>query len=329
MPLPKMFAVLTCVALLAPWRAMADTSLLDPLQLLLQGGDPDEIFSAAIEAQIGITPEYADVVFWHSETGEEIAYSEIRDLMGPPRQDGALEMLILAEALLGADGLPIESARLARLIDAAYLASMRRPPEHVAVEFFDTRVGPVGDLTGGISGHSPLNQQPAQSAEERLSQLREPEGGRAGESETPRREPESDDWPNINLDSLPRAGSEQEALLAGERLVHSMKQAGLSLDVDGVNWARLSMVIRREADIDPAMEQEMAALEDHLVEISELPLAMLDPLAFHYNGQLYMTLVVFHADGTQVDAALAFRHRNESLGLLEFNRELYQHFESQ
>lgn len=329
MSLPKIFAVLTVLSLLAPWRAIADTTLLDPLQLLMQGSNSHDVFSAAIEAQIGMSPDYADVVFWHSETGEVIPYSDIRNLIGPSRQDGVLELLILAEAMTGAQGLPVESGRLARLIDAAYLASMRRPPEHVAVEFFDTRVGPTGDLTGGISGHSPLNQRPPESTEERLAQLRERQQGRTAVEKDPQSEPEPDNWPSMDLDALPRANSEKEALLAGDRLTRKMNQAGLALDVDGVSWTRMSMVVRREADLDSAMDSEMMALEERLTELSEIPLAMLDPLAYQYNGQLYLTLVVFHAAGDQGDKALAFRHQTESLGLLEFNVEAYRQFETQ
>lgn len=143
----------------------------DPLQALLQGQDSDVIFEQAIGAQIGVPPDYADVVFWHNESGEPIPYSEIRNLMGPVRQDGVIEALLFAESLLG-DQLPLDVSRLARLMDASYLASMRHPPEHIAVEVYDTRTGPTGDLTGGVSGHTPLNQNPPASAEERIDQLR-------------------------------------------------------------------------------------------------------------------------------------------------------------
>ncbi|MCH8552520.1 MAG: hypothetical protein LAT62_11320 [Natronospirillum sp.] len=172
---PKVFVGLLILLALAPWRVAADTALLDPMQLLLQGADPQTVFAAAIEAQIGIPAEHADVVFWHKNTGEEIAYGEVRNLIGPARQDGVLELLLMAEAMLGQSEshLPMESPRLARVLDAAFLASMRRPPEHIAVEFFDLREGPTGDLTGGVSGHTPLNRQPPASAEERMEQLRE------------------------------------------------------------------------------------------------------------------------------------------------------------
>lgn len=329
MPLPKILAVLTVLGLLAPWRAMADTTLLDPLQLLMQGSNSHDIFSAAIEAQIGMPPDYADVVFWHNETGEAIPYSDIRNLIGPSRQDAMLELLILAEAMTGVQGLPIESGRLARLIDAAYLASMRRPPEHVAVEFFDTRVGPTGDLTGGVSGHSPLNQRPPESAEERLAQLRERQQGQTAVTRTPRNELDPADWPTVDLDSVPRADNEKDAQLAGDRLAHKMNQAGLALNVNGINWSRMSMVVQREAELDSALELEFMALEERLTELSERPLAILDPLAYQHNGQLYLTLVVFHAALDRGDAALAFRNQTESLGLLEFNLEVYRQFESQ
>ena len=329
MLLKKKFKIIAIVALLAPWRVLAEPSLLEPLRLLMQGAGGHDIFSVAFEAQIGIPPEYADVVFWDSNTGDQVSYGEIRDLVGPSRQDGVLEMMILAEAIVGTNALPVESGRLARLIDAAYLASMRRPPQHVAVEFFDTRVGPVGDLTGGISGHSPLNQRPPESAEERLAQLRERHQAQADGPGKEPGTPEQNDWPTLSLDDLPRAGSEQEARLVGDRLTNLLTKAGVPLDIEGVNWSRSSLVVRRQVDMESALEREMVALDQYLAELSEVPLAILDPLAYQYKGQLYLTLVVFHAAEDTVEGALVFRERAESLGLMDFNPEAYRFFETQ
>lgn len=332
---PKILAVLVFLAIMAPWRAMADISLLDPMQLLLQGGDSHDVFAAAIEARLGIPVEYADVVFWHSETGEEIPYSEIRNLIGPSRQDGVLELIMLAEALPGlAEGaLPMDGPRLARMFDAAFLASMRRPPDTVAVEFFDTRVGPTGDLSGGVSGHSPLNQQPPASAEERMAQLRDQQDERHTAVE-PEPEPEpgelnQSDWPMVDLDLLPRAETEQQARLAGDRLADKMQSVGLPVDLAGIHWTRMTVVVQRQAEIDPALEREIGVIEQRLAARSESALASTDPLVYRHDGRVYLTLVVFHAAGDATDAALEFRRRTESLGLLDYHQDYYRQFDGQ
>lgn len=125
----------------------------DVAELLVQGASADEIFQLAVGSTIRVEPEYLEVRFYNTDTNTELANDEIRALMGPLRQDGAYQVIEIALAL-SSNRLGLNQSQLEQLVDAAFIATMRRPPEHISIEFYDTRVGPSG-AGGGPSGRVP------------------------------------------------------------------------------------------------------------------------------------------------------------------------------
>ena len=129
--------------------------------LLQQQGQVDaetvtDIFAAGVTANMQIPPEYIGVAFYDERTGEPLDPQEIRALMGAVRQDGARELVEFALAL-APGGLPLPPEQLEPLIDAAFIASMRNPPDHISIEYYDVRRGPTGgpsdpaDLREGVT----------------------------------------------------------------------------------------------------------------------------------------------------------------------------------
>ncbi len=148
-------SVVFCAATFSPFsfgQAQQPTAL-DVAELLIQGASADEIFSRAVGANIRVEPEYLGVRFYNTDSNTELADDEIGALMGPVRQDGAYQVIAMALALSGYR-LGFSQSQLERLVDAAFIASMRRPPAHISIEFYDTRVGPAGE-GGGPSGRVP------------------------------------------------------------------------------------------------------------------------------------------------------------------------------
>ena len=143
----------------------------DVVQRLLQSSGPldsediAEIFGLAVESNIRVPPEHIGVAFHDSRTGEAVAPEEIRALLGPVRQDGAAEIWDWVGDMFGAH-LNMNTEQLRLLMDAAFLASMRNPPQHISVEFYDRRQGPSG-TGGGVSGSVPEGR-PAPEPEPRL-----------------------------------------------------------------------------------------------------------------------------------------------------------------
>lgn len=119
----------------------------------VQGASPEQILLSAIEANTRVDPEFLAVEFYDTRTNSALNRNEIRELMGPVRQDGAYQMMAIALSLSEAR-LGFEQAQLEQLLDAAFIASMRRPPEHISIEFYDVRTGPTG-VGGGVSGSVP------------------------------------------------------------------------------------------------------------------------------------------------------------------------------
>lgn len=119
----------------------------------MQGASPEQILLSAIEANTRVDPEFLAVKFYDSRTNSVLDRHEIRELMGPVRQDGAYQMMAIALSLSEAR-LGLQQAQLEQLLDAAFIASMRRPPEHISIEFYDVRTGPTG-AGGGVSGSVP------------------------------------------------------------------------------------------------------------------------------------------------------------------------------
>ncbi|WP_416885343.1 hypothetical protein [Marinospirillum sp.] len=125
-----------------------------------------QIFGAGVEANMRIPPEHLGVAFYDRRTGGRLDPQEIREEMGPMRQDGAHEVFSMAEQLLGQAGssLPLSQPQLHQLMDAAFIASMRNPPAHIDIEYYDLREGPAG-RGGGISGRVPEPRSPAAQRE--------------------------------------------------------------------------------------------------------------------------------------------------------------------
>ncbi len=131
---------------------------LDMARILMEQGGAidqatiDQLFSTGVEGNMRIPPEHLGVAFYDKRSGEPLDRNEIRELMGAGPQDGAHQLLEMASDLGG--GLPMENAQLRALLDAAFVASLRRPEDHFDVEFYDRRVGPTG-RGGGVSGSTP------------------------------------------------------------------------------------------------------------------------------------------------------------------------------
>ncbi|MEN3159734.1 hypothetical protein ABC502_15245 [Alkalimonas sp. NCh-2] len=144
-----------CMVMLSP-ASMAQTRQQTPFdiaELLVQGASADEIFQRAVGSTIRVEPEYLGVRFYNTNTNTELANDDIRVLMGPLRQDGAYQVIEIALAL-SSNRLGLNQSQLEQLVDAAFIATMRRPPEYISIEFYDTRVGPAG-TGGGSSGRVP------------------------------------------------------------------------------------------------------------------------------------------------------------------------------
>lgn len=142
--------------------ALADQSkaptALDVMKLLMQGSleagiDSEQIFTTGVLANMRIPPEHLRVAFIDTRSGEPVSRDDRRHILGQSRQDGAHEILRLAASQFNLPGFELDV--LIDLFDAAALASMRRPPQHVSIEFYDQRSGPEGSQRGGISGQTP------------------------------------------------------------------------------------------------------------------------------------------------------------------------------
>ncbi|SFX07169.1 hypothetical protein [Marinospirillum alkaliphilum] len=172
--------LLTSPAMHAQSPVSAQPNLLDPARLLMQSGsalsaeDIEQLFATGVTANMGVPPEYLGVRFSDRRTGQDIPPGVIRELMGAARQDGAIELLLIAEMLVG-DRLPMPVEQIITLMDAAYLASMRNPPPYIDIEYYDLRTGPTGQPGDGVSGSTPHGglQAPNMSSAERAAQRRQ------------------------------------------------------------------------------------------------------------------------------------------------------------
>ena len=136
---------------------------LDAAGILLESGGSlnseliGELFGTAFAANMQVEPEHLGIAFYDKRNGKPLDRREIRELMGAIRQDGAYEILELVAPLLAPLG--VDTQQLQSLLDAAFIASMRRPPGHIDIEFYDRRHGPSG-RGGGISGSTPDPSRP-------------------------------------------------------------------------------------------------------------------------------------------------------------------------
>ena len=127
---------------------------LDIIQMFLQNpDDANALFEGAFTSNMGVPPKYLGVKFYDLRTGREMDRQEIREELGAVRQDGAYELIRIAMQLIPAS-YDLTEDTLQDLMDAAFLASMRRPPKYISIEYYDTRVGATGQ-GGGVSGRTP------------------------------------------------------------------------------------------------------------------------------------------------------------------------------
>lgn len=131
-------------------------SPIDIAQLLLEGASPEAILQASIEAHTRVEPAYLGIAMHDTRTNRPLNPAEIRELMGPVVQDGAYQLLAMAIELTHTANSSVGLSReqLQNMLDAAFIATLMRPPEHISIEFYDTRIGPSG-IGGGPSGRVP------------------------------------------------------------------------------------------------------------------------------------------------------------------------------
>ncbi|SFC48100.1 hypothetical protein SAMN05660443_2808 [Marinospirillum celere] len=182
---PIIFSVVlaTGLALSSPATASEPPpTALDMAAILMQSQgqlDDDlimELLTGGITANMRIPPEHLGVAFWDKRTGGRLDRQEIREEIGPVRQEGAFQLLEIAVSL-GGERLALDQEQLELLFEAAFIASMRRPPEHIDIEYYDRRQGPSGQ-GGGVSGRVPETKAKVQQP-----QITRPEGLPSSEQE--------------------------------------------------------------------------------------------------------------------------------------------------
>lgn len=127
----------------------------DIMKLFIQDpNDVNALFKGSFTSNMRMPPKYLGVKFYDERSQQEIDRQEIREELGAVRQDGAYALIEMVMRHLPASyGLTEQT--LEDLVDAAFIASMRQPPKHISIEFYDTRVGPTGK-GGGASGRTPV-----------------------------------------------------------------------------------------------------------------------------------------------------------------------------
>jgi hypothetical protein len=266
---PALAGALTLLLLLAPPAAAYDdlqrgeggptafdtARLFAGMESQLDQTDIRALFGAGVARDMRIPAEHLRVAFYDAATGERLDRHHMRELMGAAPHDGLVEAFFLAEDL-APDGLPMEVPQLVALLDASFLASMRRPPA-IDVEFYDHRCGPRGLRSGGVSGRVPNKPcQPGATAEASA-----PAPDETPAPETDALTPDPDGWGTLNLtrathrplDALPRT---REAFL--ERF----RTHGLEPSPDpAVESIPLYAQGRTEAGIVEATRNAIAELE--------------------------------------------------------------------
>lgn len=127
---------------------------------LLHGGEAepqelaDRLLAQGVLANMRVPPEHLRVAFTDSRTGEPLTRDDRRHILGQSRQDAAWQLIEQVFELFPVPG-GFSTETLLDLFDAAALASMRRPPPYLQIEFYDERTGPGGSGRGGVSGEVP------------------------------------------------------------------------------------------------------------------------------------------------------------------------------
>jgi len=159
----------------------------------LDQADIQALFGAGVTQNMRIPAEHLRVAFYDAETGERLDRHHMRELMGAAPHDGLVEGFFLADDL-APEGLPMAVPQLVALLDASYLASMRRPPA-IDVEFYDNRCGPRGLRGGGPSGRVPDEPCQPNATTEPVT----PAPDEAPAPEANAATPDPDGWGTLNL----------------------------------------------------------------------------------------------------------------------------------
>ncbi|MBB5021345.1 hypothetical protein [Desulfurispira natronophila] len=140
-------------------RSSAPTPF-DMVALLAAQGDmnpmelANQIFDMGMLVNMRVPMEHLRVRFVDTTTGNEIGRDERRQILGQSRQDWSHALIhTLFENFPMPSG--TSAATMMDIFDAAAFASMRIPPETLAIEFYDVRTGPTGKTDGGVSGRVP------------------------------------------------------------------------------------------------------------------------------------------------------------------------------
>ncbi|MBE0481876.1 MAG: hypothetical protein IBX52_00105 [Bacterioplanes sp.] len=147
---------------------------LDVMSLFVQGASSDEVFNAAVSAQMRVEPKYLAIAYYNARTGEVIEQDAIRDMLGAFAYDGARQLLQIAFSL-NPNFSDLSQQQVEQILDAAALASMHQLPVDIDIEFYDIRTGPTGRGGGGISGQVPTQAATStnQAATQRSNQADE------------------------------------------------------------------------------------------------------------------------------------------------------------
>lgn len=141
---------------------------LDIMQIMSTylGGEvtPEKLFDVGVQSNMHIPMQHLQVRFTDTRNDTELSREEIAHILGQSRQNSAHDLILRT---INAFVLPsISQEQLIDLFDAAALASMRKPPNYINIEFYDARLGAENTPMGGISGSIPnkvynLGEQPA------------------------------------------------------------------------------------------------------------------------------------------------------------------------
>jgi hypothetical protein len=247
-------ALMASLASPSLWASNPSPTAIDLARILVeQGGSLDndainQIFATGVEANMRIPTEHLAVAFYDRRSGRMLDEREVRELMGVVRQDGAHELLEMASGL----GLPMENNQLRQLLDAAFIASMRRPPEHIDIEFYDRRSGPSG-RGGGVSGRTPERPEPSLTTREgEIEQELEAAPSTIPPSLQKTPQAWQDKFRELAFDYLPRKDALIVPLIVfgreGDDFAALSQQLIMEMEDEGIHLVSLTDQSRRERD---------------------------------------------------------------------------------
>lgn len=253
----------------------------------------DQLFGAGVMSNMNIPAEHLRVAFYDADSGRRMSRHEIRELVGDAPHDGMVELIFIAEDI-APGGLPMEVGQLVALMDASYVASMRRPPP-IDVEFYDVRCGPQARLGGGVSGHTPREPcTPGQAEGPAEQQARTPDPAaappEAAAQDSPWQEIEIAHATRYPMSRLPRSEAAfQQRLQAHE--FPPPAEAGLKA---------LPVYFSGRSD-DELFGQMEAWISDHIERGYEL-LDITDPIKELYGDEVLVAFLHVHVRKPQESA---------------------------